>query len=87
MKLTCTVTHEAVFDLEEAIKDFQVYYNNIIIDVPLDDFILGIVDDYLWPSDDIYYDNKEEDPLRAIAADILKKNVYIQLSMFDDYEE
>lgn len=85
MKLTCTVTHEAEFDLDEAIKDFQEYYEyNHQYNTSFDDFILGIVDDYLWPSDDIYYDSKEEDPLRAMAADILKKNVSVQLSMFDE---
>ena len=84
MKLTCTVTHEAEFDLDDAINAFQEDYEDGHWYASFDDFIQGIVDDYFWPSDDMHYDDPADDPLRAMAVNILKRNVFVQLSMFDE---
>lgn len=87
MILSCTVTHTAQFDLSSAIQEFNEHYEDSRWCMSFDRLLQNIVDDYFWSTDELYSGDPTEDPLYDVAVDMLKKNVSIQLSMFDDYEE
>ena len=82
MKLEWTRHYEAEFDLEGAMECFKDDYE-LYPHTDVDELLTGIVENYLT----IPYDCDDRDTPFDMAFDMLKRNVSIQLSMFDDMED
>lgn len=79
MKIEWTRHYEVEFDLEGAIERFQDEYE-LYPHTDIDELLTGIVEIYLT----IPYGCDDGDTPFDTAFNTLKRNVSIQLSMFDD---